>query len=85
MFANYLKYRLRKRMRKEYKKTYNSDYSDCGFPIEHLERDLHLTFLKLLDDDNMRRWSFLSRKAYQEVVIDYYENIRKDFVEENYR
>lgn len=85
MFANYLKYRLRKRMRKEYKKTYNSDYSDCGFPIEHLERDLHLTFLKLLDDDNMRRWSFLSRKAYQEVVIDYYERIRKDFVEENYR
>ena len=72
-------------MRKEYKKTYNSDYSDCGFPIEHLERDLHLTFLKLLDDDNMRRWSFLSRKAYQEVIIDYYENIRKDFVEENYR
>ncbi len=80
-----LKKRLGKRMAIEYKNAYDSDYSDCGFPIEHLERDLYLTFLKMLDDKKMRSWSFLSRETYHEAVVDYYEKIRKDFIEENYR
>ncbi len=82
MISSLLKYLLRRRMQKEYKKTESADYSDCGFPIEHLGRDLHLTFLKILDDKKMRRRSLLSRKAYQDIVVDYYEKVQKQFMED---
>ena len=36
-----LKKRLIKRMQLEYKKTDDIDYSDCGFPVAHLGRDLY--------------------------------------------
>ena len=81
---SFLKKRLRKKMDREYKKTDDIDYSDCGFPVEHLGRDLYLTFLKILDDEKMRRWSLLSKKVYRNVVIDYYETVKKDFEEEYY-
>ena len=66
-------------MQLEYKKTDDIDYSDCGFPVAHLERDLYFTFLKLLDDDKLRRWSLLSEKNYRSSVIEYYEKVEKDF------
>lgn len=74
-----LKKRLIKRMQLEYKKTDDIDYSDCGFPVAHLGRDLYLTFLKLLDDDELRKWSHLSEKSYISAVIEYYEKVEKDF------
>ena len=54
MIKRILKKRLIKRMQLEYKKTDDIDYSECGFPVAHLGRDLYLTFLKLLDDDELR-------------------------------
>ena len=63
----------------EYKKTDDIDYSDCGFPEVHLGRDLYFTFLKLLDDDKLRKWSLLSEKNYRSVVIEYYEKVEENF------
>ena len=74
-----LKKRLIKRMQLEYKKTDDIDYSDCGFPVAHLGRDLYFTFLKLLDDEKLRKWSLLSEKNYRSAVIEYYEKVEKDF------
>ncbi|MBP5421805.1 MAG: hypothetical protein J6Y78_05095 [Paludibacteraceae bacterium] len=84
MFTRCLKHRLQKIMQKEYKKTNESDYSDCGFPVEQLGRDLYLTFLKILDDEKMHRWSLLSKKDYRNTVFDYYETVKKNFEEEYY-
>lgn len=84
MLRYLLYYRLRRRMQKEYKKTDDIDYSDCGFPVEHMGRDLYLTFLKILDDEKMRRWSLLSKKAYHNAVVKYYKKVKKEFGEEYY-
>lgn len=82
--GSFLKKRLRKRMNREYKKTDEVDYSDCGFPVEHLGRDLYLIFLKLLDDDKLQKWSFLSKKDYKATVVDYYKVVKKEFEEAYY-
>lgn len=79
MIKRLLKSRLRKKMNREYKKTNEIDYSDSGFPVEHLGRDLYLIFLKLLNDDKLQRWSLLSEKNYKAAVIEYYEKIKKSF------
>lgn len=79
MIKRILKKRLIKRMQLEYKKTDDIDYSECGFPVAHLGRDLYLTFLKLLDDDELRKWSHLSEKNYRSIIREYYNKIEKDF------
>ena len=78
---SFLKKRLRKKMNWEYKKTDKIDYSDCGFPVEHLERDLYLIFLKLLDDDKLQKWSLLSEQDYRAAVVEYYKVVKKEFKE----
>ena len=45
MIQKFLEKRLRKRIKKKYQEAMSNDYSDCGFPIFHMERDLHLTYL----------------------------------------
>lgn len=84
MFKKILKKRLIKRMQLEYKKTDDIDYSDCGFPVQHLGRDLYLIHLQLLADDKLRKWSLLSEKNYQAAVTEYYKKVEKDFEEEYY-
>ena len=77
-----LKKRLIKRMQLEYKKTDDIDYSDCGFPVAHLGRDLYLTFLKLLDDEKLRKWSLLSVENYNSAVKEYYEEVKNKYEKE---
>ena len=71
-------------MKKKYQKAMANDYSDCGFPIFHMEQDLHFTYLGLLEDEHMRKISFLSKEVYTKMVKDYYSILMKDFNEEYY-
>lgn len=71
-------------IKKKYQKVEANDYSDCGFPIAHLERDLYFTYLALLEDEQMRKKSFLSKKDYTKIVNDYYSKMMKEFKKEYY-
>lgn len=69
-------------MATEYQKVYETDYGDCGYPLVHYERDLYLTFVKILHDEEMFRLSQMSSGEYVSAVNDYYYNIVvKDFEE----
>ena len=69
-------------MAKEYQKVNETDYGDCGYPLVHYERDLYLTFVKILHDEEMFRLSQMSSGEYVSAVNDYYYNIVvKDFEE----
>jgi len=69
-------------MAKEYQKVNETDYGDCGYPLVHYERDLYLTFVKILHDEEMFRLSQMSIGEYVSAVNDYYYNIVvKDFEE----
>ena len=62
-------------MSRLYKETDENDYSDCGNPEFHLQRDLYYTYQKILNDDNMRKCCLLSKKVYRETVNAYYSKI----------
>ena len=67
-------------MATEYQKVNETDYGDCGYPLVHYERDLYLTFDKILHDEEMFRLSQMSSGEYVSAVNDYYYNIVvKDF------
>ena len=69
-------------MATEYQKVNETDYGDCGYPLVHYERDLYLTFDKILHDEEMVRLSQMSSGEYVSAVNDYYYNIVvKDFEE----
>lgn len=69
-------------MAAEYQKVNEVDYGDCGYPLVHYERDLYLTFDKILHDEEMFRLSQMSGGEYVSAVNYYYYNIVvKDFEE----
>ena len=71
-------------MATEYKKVYDADYGDCGYPLFHYERDLYLTYDKILHDEDFFIHSQMSKEDYVSAVNDYYyNNVVKDF-EESY-
>ena len=82
MIIKILKYIFERRMSRLYKKTEENDYSDCGNPEFHLQRDLYYTYQKILDDDKIRKCSLLSKKAYKEVADAYYFKISDGFDDE---
>lgn len=84
MIIRILKHILQKRMSRLYKETEDNDYSDCGFPEFHLQRDLYYTYQNILNDDKMRKYSFLSKKVYIETVSAYYSKIADGFDNEFY-
>ena len=84
MIQKILERRLRRMKKKKCLDAMDNDYSDCGFPIFHMERDLHLTYHALLKDENMRKKSHLSKETYTLVVKDYYDELMRDFNEEYY-
>ena len=71
-------------MQKKYQKVLEKDYGDCGFPILHMEQDLYFTHLALLEDEHMRKLSFLSIEIYTRVVDDFFSEVMKEFDEEYY-
>ena len=79
-----LKEELYNMMELEYKKVDDIDYSDCGYPLAHYERDLFLTYEKIMYDVEMFKQSRMSREEYVSAVNDYYNNVVVKDLEEVY-
>ena len=79
-----LKEELYNMMELESKKVEDIDYSDCGYPLAHYERDLFLTYEKIMHDVEMYKQSRMSREEYVSAVNDYYNNVVVKDLEEVY-
>ena len=79
-----LKEELYNMMELEYKKVDDIDYSDCGYPLAHYERDLFLTYEKIMYDLEMFKQSQMSREEYVSAVNEYFYNVVIKDLDESY-
>lgn len=83
-YSSTLKEELYNMMRLEYNKVDNIDYSDCGYPLAHYERDLFLTYEKIMYDLEMFKQSQMSREEYVSAVNEYFYNVVIKDLDESY-